>query len=76
MISGSRRSSLFREGARCADRERRGYELVGGSNGRRRSFLSQYQPDITLMDLQMPEMNGIDAIGQFAESSPMPELSL
>jgi YesN/AraC family two-component response regulator len=39
--------------------------LIGEAcNGREAVDLFQkYQPDITLMDLQMPEMNGIDAIG-------------
>ena len=30
----------------------------------------KYQPDVTLMDLQMPELNGIDAIQQIRELSP------
>ena len=40
-------------------------ELVGeASNGREAlDLFRKYQPDITLMDLRMPEMNGIDAIG-------------
>jgi DNA-binding NarL/FixJ family response regulator len=40
-------------------------ELIGeASNGREAlDQFRKHQPDITLMDLQMPEMNGIDAIG-------------
>ncbi|HEY4358371.1 MAG TPA: response regulator transcription factor [Acidobacteriaceae bacterium] len=30
----------------------------------------QHQPDVTLMDLQMPEMNGVDAIHKIREISP------
>ncbi len=54
--------------------------LVGeASNGR--EGIQQFRalrPDVTLMDLQMPEMNGIDAISAiapFAASFPRPESS-
>src|SRR5215471_14419601 len=47
-------------------------ELIGeASNGREALVLfRKYQPDITLMDLQMPEMNGIDAIGAIRGEFP------
>ena len=49
-------------------------ELIGEAcNGREAlELFRKHQPDITLMDLQMPEMNGIDAIaairGEFPEA--------
>src|SRR6202167_2931376 len=49
-------------------------ELVGeASNGREAvELFRQHQPDVTLMDLQMPEMSGIDALsairGEFPEA--------
>jgi DNA-binding NarL/FixJ family response regulator len=47
-------------------------ELVGeASNGREAlDLFRKYQPEITLMDLQMPEMNGIDAIGAIRGEFP------
>jgi DNA-binding NarL/FixJ family response regulator len=46
--------------------------LVGeASNGREAvDWFRKYQPDITLMDLQMPGMNGIDAIGAIRGEFP------
>jgi DNA-binding NarL/FixJ family response regulator len=49
-------------------------ELVAeGANGREAvELFRKHQPDVTLMDLQMPEMNGIDALsairGEFPEA--------
>jgi len=47
-------------------------DLVGeASNGREAvELFRQSRPDITLMDLQMPEMNGIDAIGAIRGEFP------
>jgi DNA-binding NarL/FixJ family response regulator len=47
-------------------------ELIGeASNGREAlDMFRKHQPDITLMDLQMPEMNGIDAIGAIRAEFP------
>jgi DNA-binding NarL/FixJ family response regulator len=46
--------------------------LIGeASNGREGlELFRKLQPDITLMDLQMPEMNGIDAIGAIRGEFP------
>jgi DNA-binding NarL/FixJ family response regulator len=46
--------------------------LIGeASNGREAlELFRKYQPDITLMDLQMPDMNGIDAIGAIRGEFP------
>lgn len=55
---------LIREGIAALIANQKDMRLVGeASNGREaiEQFRSQ-QPDVTLMDLQMPEMNGIDAL--------------
>ena len=47
-------------------------ELIGeAANGREAlEMFRKHQPDITLMDLQMPEMNGMDAIGAIRGEFP------
>jgi len=55
---------MFREGIAALLANERDMTLVAeAANGREaiQQFRAQ-QPDVTLMDLQMPEMNGIDAI--------------
>ena len=57
---------LLREGVAAALGDEAGIEVVGeASNGRDaiRAF-ETLRPDVTLMDLQMPDMNGIDAIAE------------
>jgi DNA-binding NarL/FixJ family response regulator len=56
--------ALIREGIAALISNQKDMRLVGeASNGREaiEQFRSQ-RPDVTLMDLQMPEMNGIDAL--------------
>jgi DNA-binding NarL/FixJ family response regulator len=56
--------ALIREGIAALIANQKDVRLVGeASNGREaiKQFRS-HRPDITLMDLQMPEMNGIDAL--------------
>jgi DNA-binding NarL/FixJ family response regulator len=56
---------LLREGIAALIGNQTDMELVAeASNGREAlEHFRMYRPDITLMDLQMPEMSGIDAIG-------------
>jgi DNA-binding NarL/FixJ family response regulator len=63
---------LLREGIAALIESEEGMELVGeASNGREAlDLFRKCQPDITLMDLQMPEMNGIDAIGAIRGEFP------
>jgi DNA-binding NarL/FixJ family response regulator len=63
---------LLREGIAALIESEEGMELVGeASNGREAlDLFRKSQPDITLMDLQMPEMNGIDAIGAIRGEFP------
>jgi DNA-binding NarL/FixJ family response regulator len=63
---------LLRQGIAALIGSEEDMELVGeASNGREAlDLFRKYQPDITLMDLQMPEMNGIDAIGAIRGEFP------
>jgi DNA-binding NarL/FixJ family response regulator len=66
--------TLLRDGIAALIGNQADMELVGeGSNGHEAVELyRQHQPDVTLMDLQMPEMGGIDALsairGEFPEA--------
>ena len=66
--------ALLREGIAALIRKQSEMELVAeGSNGREAiELFRRHRPDVTLMDLQMPEMSGIDAIsairGEFPEA--------
>jgi DNA-binding NarL/FixJ family response regulator len=63
---------LLREGIAALIGSEEDLELVGeASNGREAlDLFRKYQPDITLMDLRMPEMNGIDAVGAIRGEFP------
>jgi DNA-binding NarL/FixJ family response regulator len=66
--------ALLRDGIAALIGNQWDMELVGeASNGREAvELFRQHQPDVTLMDLQMPEMGGIDALsairGEFPEA--------
>jgi DNA-binding NarL/FixJ family response regulator len=63
---------LIREGIAALIGSEENMELVGEAcNGREAlDLFRKCQPDVTLMDLQMPEMNGIDAIGAIRGEFP------
>jgi DNA-binding NarL/FixJ family response regulator len=63
---------LLREGIAALLESEGDMELVAeASNGREAlDLFRKHRPDITLMDLQMPEMNGIDAIGAIRGEFP------
>jgi DNA-binding NarL/FixJ family response regulator len=63
---------LLREGIAALISTEEDMELIGeASNGREAlDLFRKFHPDITLMDLQMPEMNGIDAIGAIRGEFP------
>jgi DNA-binding NarL/FixJ family response regulator len=63
---------LIREGIASALREERDMELVAqAANGREGvAEFRQHRPDVTLMDLQMPEMDGIAATSKILEECP------
>jgi DNA-binding NarL/FixJ family response regulator len=66
--------ALLREGIAALVGNQSDMELVAeATNGREAvELFRKHQPDVTLMDLQMPEMNGIDALsairGEFPEA--------
>jgi DNA-binding NarL/FixJ family response regulator len=66
--------ALLRDGIAALIGNQSDMELVAeASNGREAvEMFRQHQPDVTLMDLQMPEMGGIDALsairGEFPEA--------
>jgi DNA-binding NarL/FixJ family response regulator len=63
---------LLREGIAALIATEEDMELIGeASNGREAlDLFRKCNPDVTLMDLQMPEMNGIDAIGAIRSEFP------
>ena len=63
---------LLREGIAALIATEEDMELIGeASNGREAlDICRKLKPDITLMDLQMPEMSGIDAIGAIRGEFP------
>ena len=63
---------LLRDGIAALIGSEEDMELIGeASNGREGlDMFRKFRPDITLMDLQMPEMNGIDAIGAIRGEFP------
>ena len=63
---------LLRDGIAALIGSEENMELIGeASNGREAlELFRKYQPDITLMDLQMPEVGGIDAIGAICGEFP------
>jgi DNA-binding NarL/FixJ family response regulator len=63
---------LLREGVAALIGNQTDMELVAeASNGREAlELFRKHRPDITLMDLQMPEMNGIDAMSSIRGEFP------
>jgi DNA-binding NarL/FixJ family response regulator len=63
---------LLRDGIAALIGSEDDMELIGeASNGREGlDMFRKFRPDVTLMDLQMPEMNGIDAIGAIRGEFP------
>jgi type IV pilus assembly protein PilB len=56
---------------------REGYDVVEGSNGHQAVTLArENRPDLLIMDLAMPEMDGYEAISQIRSDSLLADLSI
>lgn len=64
--------TLFRDGLRALLASISDIEVVGeASSGREAVRMAvEYQPDVILMDIQMPDRNGIEATSQILRTSP------
>ena len=62
----------FRDGLEAMLRAADGVEVVGsaGDGARAVDLALGLQPDVVLMDLQMPRLNGVEATGRIVASSP------
>lgn len=63
---------LVRAGIRALVEKQPNMEVVAeASNGREAlALIRKHQPDVVLMDISMPELNGLDAIRQLAKELP------
>lgn len=64
--------TLFREGLQALLLSVPEIEVIATVEDGRQAIeaAAQYQPDVILMDLQMPELNGIEATRQIIQASP------
>lgn len=67
---------IVRKGLRAVLETRKDFEVVAeATNGRDAvSLAEEHSPDVVLMDLSMPELNGMEAIGQIIRRSPRTEI--
>lgn len=57
--------------------EQEGYQVVTASNGREALFVSRDQkPDLIILDLMMPEMDGLDFMREYRRESDTPIIAL
>jgi DNA-binding NarL/FixJ family response regulator len=63
---------IMRDGLRSLLVQQKGMEVIGeADDGRQAVKLAlELKPDIIIMDLSMPELNGIDAIGEISSKAP------
>ena len=63
---------VVREGLRSLLEERTSCRVVGEANNGREAIelCDRHQPDLVLMDITMPELNGIEATRQIVQTSP------
>jgi DNA-binding NarL/FixJ family response regulator len=67
---------VFRRGVRSVLEEQPGWHVVGEvANGRLAVEMSrQLQPDVVVLDISMPELNGLEATRQILQVSPGSEI--
>jgi len=63
---------LFREGIRLMLRQEKDIEIVGEADNEPQTIdvISDFEPDVVLLDITMPEMDCIEAIPLIREKSP------
>ena len=68
--------AVFRRGVRGLLEEQPGWHVVGGaSNGRQAVEMArELQPDVVVLDIRMPELNGLDATRHILQLSPGSEI--
>jgi DNA-binding NarL/FixJ family response regulator len=64
--------NIVRQGLAALLKTVQGFEVVAeGSDGEQAvELFGKYKPDVTLMDLRLPRMNGVDAIARIREGTP------
>ncbi|HZR22916.1 MAG TPA: response regulator transcription factor [Vicinamibacterales bacterium] len=68
--------AVVRRGVRALLESHAGWEVVAeATNGREAlEAVKQHQPDIVVMDLSLPDLNGLDATRQIVSQSPQTEV--
>src|SRR6202008_1928247 len=68
--------AVVRRGVRALLESQRGWEVIGeGTTGREAGDLARrLHPDVVVMDLSLPELNGLEATRQIVKESPQTEI--
>ena len=68
--------NLFREGLRCLLEGEEGYRVVGEAGDGRETLrlLEREKPDVLLLDLEMPNLNGFDVLNSLRSSAEKPRV--